>query len=232
MNGDGRDYGIPGWGNLESELYQTSNVEVKNGYLYITAKRDTGYYSSGKIKTQGLRYFNPRMGRNGIRVEARIQLPVGQGVWPAFWMLPNYPWYGGWPNSGEIDIVEHKNLEQLVYNTVHFSNANGYAYIGTTAPLSDPQNWHTYALDWKPTSLSWLIDGRVVQTVSCDQWSTADPTDYPKKSSCGAPFDVDFYIILNVAVGGRFIDPQVPNNINPDIFPVQMLVDYVRVTAL
>lgn len=74
---EGECAGIPGWGNAESEIYQSQNVEVKNGNLYITAKRDMGYYSSGKIKTQGLRYFNPRMGKNGVRVEGRMQFPLG-----------------------------------------------------------------------------------------------------------------------------------------------------------
>eukprot|EP00884_Botryococcus_braunii_P008283 jgi/Botrbrau1/17456/Bobra.0054s0045.1 len=239
-NGDGSDYGIPGWGNGEQEYYLTQNAATSGGLLTITIKKETytkgsgtWQYTSSRLKTRGLRKFMPSMGPAGIRVEARIKLPAGgRGVWPAFWMLPDQQWYGGWPVSGEIDIMEVRNTELLTYGTVHFGNP--WIYKTQSTGLSD-RNFHTFALDWTPTSLTWLLDGAPFYYYPCNKnppnnqfpWFTSNLNTYPPMTSC-APYDVPFYILLNCAVGGGF--PGQPDGTAQ--FPQQMIVDYVAVYQL
>ena len=218
--GDGSPYGIPGWGNGELQWYLPSGAHTDNGLLILTARRERHgefRYTSARINTRGRFAF--RYGR----IEARIRLPGGQGIWPAFWLMPSDGAYGPWPASGEIDIVEARNLGagggNRVVGSLHFgaefpdntSTAVEYAVPGTAAGA-----FHGYAVEWGPDEIRWYVDD--VRYAVQDAWHT-DSAAHP------APFDKPFYIILNVAVGGRFPGPPAATT----RFPVTMQVDHVRV---
>lgn len=224
--GAGAFGGVPGWGNGELESYtnRTVNVQQKGGNLVITAQPESytgsdGYtrqYTSARIKTQGL--YTTAYGR----IEARIKIPYGQGIWPAFWMLGNDIDTNGWPTCGEIDIMENIGKEpSTVHGTIHgpgYSGANGIgaSYSLTGKNFSDA--FHIYTIEWTPNRIQFMVDNTV--------YATRTPADLPAGTKW--VYDHPFFIILNVAVGGGW-----PGN--PDsttVFPQQMLVDYVRVYAL
>jgi beta-glucanase (GH16 family) len=197
--GDGSQYGIPGWGNNELQYYLEDSARLENGLLVITAREeDVGgkRFTSARINTRDRFAF--RYGR----VEARMRLPGGQGLWPAFWLLPQDDVYGGWAASGEIDIMEAVNLGGAggnnVHGTIHFGGAwpdnqfTGSSYLVSTDATAE---FHTYALEWDPNELRWYVDD--VLFAMQNAWSTTGGP-YP------APFDQPFYLLLNVAVGGNF----------------------------
>jgi beta-glucanase (GH16 family) len=218
--GDGSQYGIPGWGNNELQYYLEDSARLENGLLVITAREeDVGgkRFTSARINTRDRFAF--RYGR----VEARMRLPGGQGLWPAFWLLPQDDVYGGWAASGEIDIMEAVNLGGAggnnVHGTIHFGGAwpdnqfTGSSYLVSTDATAE---FHTYALEWDPTELRWYVDD--VLFAMQNAWSTTGGP-YP------APFDQPFYLLLNVAVGGNF--PGAPDSTTA--FPATLEVDWVRV---
>jgi beta-glucanase (GH16 family) len=222
-------YYVSGWGNNEDEYYtsDTQNVYVANGYLHIAAliqSTNGCNYTSGRIKSLGLYYTNYG------RIEWRAQLPWGTGFWPALWMLPENSPYGGWPNSGEIDVMENKgNITNQEGGTIHFGGAGGNdVYFGQTYtfPGSDSvTNFHVYLLDWSTNAISWYVDGHLYETQT-NWWSnmgtSTNTFPYP------APFNEPFYILMNVAIGGNYLGNPSTNEINASL-PGQMLVDYVRV---
>ncbi len=213
------DTGAGGWGNQELEYYtnRTVNVQQKGGNLVITAQKESyqgSSYTSARIKTQGL--YDHGYGK----FEARIKIPYGQGIWPAFWMLGNDITSVGWPTCGEIDIMENIGKEpSTVHGTIHgpgYSGANG---IGSAYSLPSGQkfsdDFHIYSIEWEPTEIRFYVDGNL--------YATRSPSEIPSGDKW--VYDHNFFIILNVAVGGGW-----PGN--PDtttVFPQQMLVDYVRV---
>jgi beta-glucanase (GH16 family) len=209
-----------GWGNNELESYtnRAENAFVSNGVLHIVAQPKAAgerFYTSARMKSQGL--FFKKYGR----VEFRAKLPQGQGYWPALWMMPEDSTYGGWPNSGEIDIVENKGSNPgVVQGTIHYAGASGGHRQSTgryTFPGDDGvTNFHTYLLEWTTNSFRWYVDNKLYETQT--NWS-ARSAAYP------APFEQPFYIVMNLAIGGNFGG-------NPDartVFPGEMQVDYVRV---
>ena len=218
--GDGSQYGIPGWGNNELEWYLPDNAQLVNGSLVITAKEENAggkNYTSARINTRDRFAF--RYGR----IEARIKLPGGQGLWPAFWMLPQDNVYGTWAASGEIDIMEAVNLGgsggNVIHGTIHYGGEwpnNTYTGGAYVVPTDAQTNFHTYALEWDPTEMRWYVDGVLYLTQNA--WNTSG-APYP------APFDQHFHILLNVAVGGNW--PGAPSD--STVFPVTMEVDWVRV---
>ena len=218
--GDGSQYGIPGWGNNELQYYLPNSAQLENGSLVITARAESqsGFnYTSARINTRDRFAF--RYGR----IEARMKLPGGQGLWPAFWLLPQDFAYGGWAASGEIDVMEAVNLGgsggNTVHGTIHYGGEwpnnvyTGDAYVVATDAQSE---FHTYALEWDATEMRWYVDD-VLYLVQSSWYSTNG--NYP------APFDQPFYILFNVAVGGNW--PGAPNG--GTVFPVTMEVDWVRV---
>ena len=219
---DGSQYGIPGWGNNELQWYLEISAELRDGMLVITARQESvggKNYTSARINTRDRFAF--RYGR----IEARIRFPEGQGIWPAFWMLPQDDVYGTWAASGEIDIVEAVNLGgtggNSVFGTIHYGGefpANQSSTNNYLVPTNATTEFHTYALEWDSTvpEMRWYVDDVLFSTQN--SWSTTG-APYP------APFDENFYILLNVAVGGNF--PGAPNS--STVFPVEMEVDYVRV---
>ena len=174
-------------------------------------------YTSARINTRD------RFAFKYGRIEARIRLPGGQGLWPAFWLLPQDDVYGGWAASGEIDVMEAVNLGaaggNTVFGTIHYGGEwpnnvfTGNEYI---VPTDATAEFHTYTLEWDEAELRWFVDD--VLYAMQNAWSTTS-APFP------APFDQPFYILLNVAVGGNFPGP--PNA--ETALPVTMEVDYVRV---
>jgi beta-glucanase (GH16 family) len=209
-----------GWGNNELETYTNSaaNVQQKGGNLVITAIKSGSAadpsYTSARIKTEGL--YDHGYGR----VEARIKIPHGQGMWPAFWMLGNNIGKVGWPTCGEIDIMENIGKEPaIVHGTIHGPGYSGEHGIGS--PYSQPNDkrfsddFHVYAVEWEPNQIRFYVDENL--------YATRTPADLPKGTTW--VYDHNFFIILNVAVGGGW--PGYPDGTTT--FPQQMLVDYVRV---
>jgi beta-glucanase (GH16 family) len=209
-----------GWGNHELEYYtsKSENIYVRDGLLHIVARKEFAHgfaYTSARVKSEGL--FSKKYGR----FEFRVRAPHGQGFWPAFWLMPEHPAYGRWPNCGEFDVMENKgNNPGIVQGTIHYAGADG-RHLQSTGFYTFPRyngatNFHTYVLQWTTNTIQWLVDGNLYETQT--NWSTA-AAPYP------APFDQPFYIIINLAVGGDYGG-------NPDSttgFPDELQVDYVRV---
>ena len=219
------DLGRKGWGNQELECYtnRLENAHIQSGNLVITAQKEkfacsdglTSSYTSARLKTQGL--FSQAYGR----FEARIKIPAGQGMWPAFWMLGNDVTTSGWPTCGEIDIMENIGKEPgTVHGSLH-GPSSAKRTSDTTAPFGLPagqtfaNQFHLYAVEWEPGVIRFYVDMNLYATFTQSQW--------PAGGSW--VFDHPFFIILNVAVGG--IWPRSPDSTTQ--FPQQMLVDYVRV---
>lgn len=224
--------GPDNWGNEELEYYTDKNHEVKDGKLVITAKKEEMEgmpYTSTRIRTitdDGETLYAPRYGR----VEARMKLPAEDGLWPAFWMLPeDTTIYGTWAASGEIDIMEARGREPgKVDGTLHFgsqwpnnSSAGKNYYFDTDE--TDISGYHLYSLEWEPGKITWLVDDVPYGSISNFYSKGADNA---ANYAYGAPFDVPFYIILNLAVGGTYDGDA---NLNNATFPASMEVDYVRV---
>jgi beta-glucanase (GH16 family) len=204
--------GAGGWGNNELETYTNSinNVHIDSGYLHITAREDApGYYTSGRLTTQGKKEFT------NCRVDIRAELPEGQGLWPALWMLGSNITSVSWPACGEIDIMELLgNHPETVYGTVHW-NQNGHVSFGSMYSLSSGKfsnGFHVFSLIWAPNHFEWLID--------------KESYLYAGRSQAGAfPFNLPQFFVFNVAVGGNW--PGSPDGTT--IFPQNMIVDYIRV---
>jgi beta-glucanase (GH16 family) len=219
------DLGGKGWGNKELECYtnRLQNAHVQGGNLVITAQKENftcsdgvaSSYISARLKTQSL--FSQAYGR----FEARIKIPEGQGMWPAFWMLGNDITSIGWPKSGEIDIMENIGKEPgTVHGSLHGPSSTSRT-SDATAPFSLPagQNFadafHLYAVEWEPGVVRFYVDTNLYATFMQSQWPAGGTW----------VFDHPFFVILNVAVGGTW--PGSPDNTTQ--FPQQMIVDYVRV---
>ena len=217
---------VNAWGGGNNELqYYTDrlvNAFIDNGNLVIHALKEsytgtegTREYTSARLNTK-----NKGDWRYG-RFEIRAKLPVGQGIWPAIWLLPTDNVYGGWAASGEIDIMELLGQEpDKVYGTLHYGGSypqnvqSGNHFVLHGESFHD--DFHTFALEWDSTSISWFVDDSLYQTQT--QWYSTEGT-YP------APFDQNFHCILNVAVGGNW--PGAPDQTTE--FPQQMAIDYVRI---
>lgn len=207
-----------GGGNHELEYYTDSpkTARIEDGELVITAlKNDAGHkFTSARMTTKGK--FSFRYGR----AEASIKTPKAQaGNWPAFWMLPEANKYGGWPRSGEIDIMEMVGKSDKLYGTCHYGGEHGDVHTGAqvASRTSDfTTDYHVYAVEWEPKEIRWYVDGRYYGSIH--DWHSAS-APFP------APFDQKFFLILNYAVGGAW--PGSPDA--SSTFPQSMRVKYVRV---
>ncbi len=204
VNGDGG-------GNNELQYYTSrpSNSYIESGSLIIQALKENYLgkeYTSARIRT-----LNKGDWTYG-RFEFRAKLPYGKGLWPAIWMLPSEWEYGGWPTSGEIDIMELLGQEPYkVYGTIHYGTLANHQQSGSSYHLPTSTffaDYHTFTLEWDSTGMSWYVDGNKYYTVLY-----------------GKPFDKRFHMLLNVAVGGNW--PGNPDNTTT--FPQKMFIDYVRV---
>ncbi len=208
-------YGSWGWGNDEWQFYTQENAIITDSSLIIRAtldgvlgKRD-GSIKSVKLITQNK--FSVQYGK----IEARIKLPRGKGLWPAFWMLGTNISEVGWPECGEIDIMENINGESTIHGTAHWDADNQHDSYGCHVNQVDIENFHTYTLLWDEHFLRWELNG--------EEYCSLDITEEDFSE-----FHQHFYLILNLAVGGRW-----PGNPDSTIqFPADMEIDYVRVYRL
>ena len=213
------DVGGHGWGNnqLEFNTDRTENVQHDGqGSLVITARKEdygTNAYTSARIKTESK--FDTKYGR----VEARIRLPEGQGIWPAFWMLGANFTEVGWPECGEIDIMEFRGQEtDTVQSSLHgpgYSGGSPISGVFKNKELSFADDFHVFAVDWDPSRFTFWVDDQIINVINSDVVRSRGTWVYSHP----------FFIILNVAIGGAYVgDPD-----DSTIFPQEMLVDYVRV---
>ena len=245
-----------GGGNDDRQCYtdRTDNVEVINGLLRLVALEEsfTGPlyppewnsteqgskdYTSGKVRTRGLAAWQYG------RVSARMKLPAGQGMWPAFWMLPADDIYGSWPLSGEIDIMEAVNLgsycdvceggtvENRTHGTLHFGNAfpanENYGQATNLPNLARPdEGYHVYSVEWGEGRMNWFVDDLHFFSAAASDWFTVSPD---ASGNDNAPFDHPFYLMFNLAVGGNWPENSNSFGFDSTSVPNQLLVDWVRV---
>ena len=212
--------GSNGWGNNEKEYYTSrkDNAYIKDGVLHICAKKEDyegQKYTSARMLTKGKFAF-----KYGT-VEARIALPTGKGIWPAFWMLGENFDTVGWPACGEIDIIEAVNSENIVYGTNHWANGSEYATYGNnTGSYRDQKHkmditqFHTYKFTWDEKYIRMFVDDFMYHEILIEN-STGDTEEFHKP----------FFFLLNVAVAGNWPGFEVDDT----QFPNEMLVDYIRV---
>ncbi len=234
---------IAGWGNEELQYYTdaAANASVKDSVLTISARKEALHgcgYTSARMKTR-LRDGTPLFTTLYGRIEFRAKVPWGKGLWPALWMLPQDDLYGGWPASGEIDLMEIVgDKPHEVLNSIHFGSPGTDArqlitHVHKFPGDSTVADWHTYAVEWEPGEIRFYVDD--VRTSTCDHWWSCSVTKEGGKgvvarhaadlNAWPAPFDKPFYLVMNVAVGGNF--PGLPN---PETrFPAELVIDYVRV---
>jgi beta-glucanase (GH16 family) len=210
--------GNGGWGNNELEYYRKENATVADGFLTITAKKESyggSQYTSSRMTTKNKGDFLYG------RFEMCAKMPLGKGLWPAFWLFPTDEVYGGWAASGEVDMMEYLGHEHTtVHGTLHYGGKwPNNTSAGSSFTLNSgnfDQEFHIFAFEWENGKVRWYVDGKLFRQTS-EWWSSGGP--YP------APFDQRFYIILNLAVGGNW--PGSPNSAT--MFPQQLVVDYIRV---
>ena len=250
------------WGgnNKERECYtrRADNVSVHDGVLDLTARFETATgpslsedtripgvepppatkpFTSGKVSTKGK--FTLTYGR----VEVRAKSPVGQGVWPAIWMLPEQDLYGPWPGSGEIDIMEAVNLgvkcgscfggiENNIYGTIHYGSNMHHQWQQKAfkLPKGSEGDWHTYRVDWSPDSIDWFVDDQKYYGVKLANWrDTLQKGTTPVASLRKAPFDRPFHLILNLAIGGLWPESHDQGGVALQDFPKSLMVDWVHI---
>lgn len=201
---------ICGWGNNEKQSYTNSNHTVSNGMLTIEIKKENENYTSTRITTAKKKEFQYG------RIEARAKIPVGKGIWPAFWMLGSNIKEIGWPKCGEIDILEYVGREpHMAYTSLHTQDSHGNTINTKKTTISNiEEGFHLYAIDWTKDKIVFLIDDKEVYTFQ----------PAPKNENTW-PFNQPFYIIVNAAVGGNFGG----HEIDDTIFPQKFEIDYIRV---
>jgi len=212
-----------GWGNQELEYYtaRPENVHVEGGNLVMTAVKETYTGQDGVTRdyTSARLNTSARFTQTYGRFEARIKIPYGQGMWPAFWMLGDDIGTIGWPGCGEIDIMENIGREPaIVHGTIHGPGYSGGNGIGSPYSLASGRfadDFHIFAAEWEPQQIRFYVDDQ--------RYATRTPADLPTGAKW--VYDHPFFVILDLAVGGAW--PRSPDNTTP--FPQQMLVDYVRV---
>lgn len=217
QNGDGCP-NLCGWGNNELEYYtdRPDNIFFQDGKMIIEAKKESfggKQYTSSKILTSGKKAFK------FARIDIRAQLPKGKGIWPAFWLLPQNNVYGGWPRSGEIDLMEVVGHEpNRTHGTLHYGPGPGSTQINRsyTLPAGKTFNdeFHVFSIEWKQDQIKWYVDGNLFSTVNKSDFGTVN-----------YPFNESFFLIFNLAVGGNW--PGSPDETT--YFPQWLIVDYIRV---
>jgi len=206
----GYDLGAGGWGNNESQNYtsRTDNVKVENGVLKIIAKKESyqgSNYTSARLLSKGK--FSIKYGK----IEFRAKLPSGGGTWPALWMLGDNISAAGWPACGEIDIMEHVGNDlNRIHGTLHYSGRSGGNADSASKVISNATSeFHIYSIDWRADSIKFYIDNQLFKTFV---------------NSANVPFNQNFFLIMNCAIGGNF-----GGTIDPNFVSSTFEVDYVRV---
>jgi len=221
--GDGSAEGIPGWGNNELQYYtdRPENVTVQNGFLLITARQESfngSQYTSARLQTKG------KIQQLYGRFEARIRLPFGQGMWPAFWLLGDDSDGSIWPQIGEIDILENTgDAPTEIFGTIHGPGYSGGDSISKTFTFENERvdtDFHIYGIEWGPNFINYYVDDVLYHQVT--------PKDVAEETDSAGQWvfnDRSFYIVLNLAVGGNLPGPPKAET----VFPQTMVVDYVRI---
>lgn len=211
------EIGGHGWGNAEDQFYtaEPENSFIENGNLVIQALEQR---KQGKPYTSARLITKDKFSQTYGRFEARLKIPTGQGIWPAFWMLGEDISTAGWPDSGEIDILENIGKEPgMIHGTVHGPGYSGARGVGASYSLPDGRpfadDFHVFAVEWEPEEIRWYVDDVLFNTLT--------PDDLPGEWVFNHPF----FILMNVAVGGHW--PGYPDDTTS--FPQRMIVDYVRV---
>ena len=212
-----------GWGNNELQSYTNGdNATVKDGILTIELRKEKGENGGDKYTSTRIKTANSHCWKYG-KIEMSAKLPSGKGTWPAFWMMPKESAYGGWPDSGEIDIMEFVGYTPgIIYNTIHcdaFNGADG-TQKGFGSRIEDcSEAFHTYAVEWLPDKMIFTVDG--------EETFTYDPNEFAKPAGKSQwPYDKEFYIILNFAWGGNWGGAR---GTDDSVLPQTYQIDYVRV---
>ncbi len=247
-----------GGGNEERQCYtgRKENIRLDKGMLRITAREErftgpdrppeiatrpnpnrTQPFTSGKIRTRGLASW--KYGK----FEIRAKVPKGQGTWPAVWMMPAGDHYGGWPLSGEIDILEAVNLgascieckgivgENRTLSAIHFGdkppkNADIHQRVALPDNALPSDDFHVWTLEWGAGVMRFYLDNKLYWHVTSDQWNTASAK---AKSNPIAPFDKPFYIMANLAIGGKLSEDNNDKGIVMSSVPAEFLIDWIRI---
>lgn len=247
-----------GGGNNERQCYtdRLENIRVRDGQLHLIARKErftgpdrppeiagnanprvTQPFTSGKIRTRGI--VSWRYGK----IEFRAKPPKGQGTWPAVWMMPADDYYGGWALSGEIDVLEGVNLgarctvctgevgENRMISALHFGDRPPRnEFLDTRVALPDlalpSDDFHIWTLEWGAGLMRFSLDGRKYWEVTQEQWRTAAPQG---RTNRGAPFDQPFYVMANLAIGGRLSEENNDRGIAEGVVPAELAIDWIRV---
>lgn len=199
-----------GWGNNEKQIYTKENHIVGDGFLKIIARKENDTYTSTRLTTKNKQEFQYG------KIEMRAQLPVGKGLWPAFWMLGSNIDAVGWPMCGEIDILEYVGREPgTIFTTLHTADSHGNSKNTRKDFIEGiEEGFHIYAIEWSEDKIDFYIDQELFYSFE------------PKEKTVETwPFDQPFYLIVNLALGGNFGGTEIDDS----IFPQEFLIDYVRV---
>ncbi len=237
MIGNGYNYGVWEWGNSERQYYKEENATVSGGKLHITAKKETAIqerkdedpveyqYTSARLRTTG------KVSTTYGYIEARMKLPAGTGMWPAFWMLPEARYANkGWPMNGEIDIMEAKGrILNKSSSALHIASNERNDHVYDTHEVTFPSgqditDYHCYGLEWNSGSMKFSLDGNIYWSVTSATYQHNNPAYTSVNES--APFDRPFHLLLNLAVGGQFDGGRQPDD---SFISAEMDVDYVRI---
>jgi beta-glucanase (GH16 family) len=201
---------ICGWGNNEAQIYTKENHELKDGLLIIHPKKENNKYTSTRITTKDKKEFLYG------RMEVRAKLPTGKGLWPAFWMLGSNISEVGWPQCGEIDILEYVGKNpNTIYTTLHTKDSHGESKNSKITKITDIENgFHIYAIDWNKDKIDFYVDEKLV-------YNFAPNTETEEIW----PFNQPFYFLINVAIGGNFGGPAIDDS----VFPQSFEIDYIKV---
>ena len=235
--GNGHAQNISGWGNNEQQYYSDSsnNLYMEDGCLKITALVEDAQDSYGQYSYTSARInsYQKIDFEDGGRITVRFKNPIGQGLWPAIWMMPSEAVFGGWPYSGEIDVMEYRGQNpQEVLSTVHYYD-NGHTYKGATYYESQENNFneafHEIRFEWTESSLKFILDNEnIIYQISKSDF--ADDVTYP--------FNEKFYLIINMAVGGNFVGSPSPSEMcdccNPNLCDdkKRLLIDWIKYEKL
>lgn len=199
-----------GWGNNERQIYTQKNHTVDDGMLTITAKLENRKYTSTRITTKGKKEFQYG------KMEVRAKLPIGKGLWPAFWMLGSNMDEVGWPLCGEIDILEYVGREpETIFTTLHTADSHGNSKNTKKDKIPGiEEGFHIYGIDWSKDKIDFYIDDKLFYTFQ------------PENKTVEVwPFDQPFYFLVNMAVGGHFGGQEIDDS----VFPQEFVIDYIRV---
>jgi beta-glucanase (GH16 family) len=241
--GDGCDYGICGWGNNELEVYtnSTKNVRVSNGNLQIVARMQGKTFTSGKVRTFNKFAVRP-VGKETIRIDARVKMPLGVGLWPSINLLPEDSpefclgcgYYGDWPQSGAITLSQRLNKDKDYTGGILYGGVAPSVAASTFSQkiASEPTGYHTYTLEWSSSKMKWKLDGKTVYTAKSGQGNPEKGWySLGQNATKNSPFDKPFYIMIGMALGGDQTGASAKQVQRTLKNPQAMQIEYIRVCS-